>query len=62
MAVIAQMALGVIIGGLTTALFVTGFFMWNIRQKMSIWLLDCLSPEQSRVDRRFWPSLFGSRH
>ena len=33
MALIAQIALGVIIGGLTIALFVTGFFVWNSRQR-----------------------------
>jgi hypothetical protein len=33
MALIAQIALGVIIGGLTLALLVTGFFVWNSRQK-----------------------------
>ena len=33
MALIAQIALGVIVGGLTLALFVTGFFVWNSRQK-----------------------------
>ena len=33
MALIAQIALGVIIGGITTALLVTGFFVWNSRQR-----------------------------
>jgi uncharacterized membrane protein len=33
MALIAQIALGVIIGGLTIALLVTGFFVWNGRQR-----------------------------
>ena len=33
MALIAQIALGVIIGGLTIALFVAGFFAWNSRQR-----------------------------
>ena len=33
MALIAQIALGVIIGGLTIALFVTGFLVWNSRQR-----------------------------
>jgi len=33
MALISQIALGVIIGGLTTALLVTGFFVWNSRQR-----------------------------
>jgi hypothetical protein len=33
MALIAQIALGVIIGGLTIALLVTSFFVWNSRQK-----------------------------
>ena len=33
MALIAQIALGVIVGGLTVALLVTGFFVWNSRQK-----------------------------
>jgi hypothetical protein len=33
MELIAQIALGVIIGGLTIALFVTGFFVWNSRQR-----------------------------
>jgi hypothetical protein len=44
MALIAQIALGVIIGGLTIALVVIGFFV-GVRG-MSVWLLDCLSPEQ----------------
>ena len=30
---IAQIALGVIIGGLTIALLVMGFFVWNGRQR-----------------------------
>jgi hypothetical protein len=33
MALIAQIALGVIIGGFTIALLVTGFFVWNSRQR-----------------------------
>ena len=33
MLLIAQIALGVIIGGLTIALFVTGFLVWNSRQR-----------------------------
>jgi hypothetical protein len=33
MELIAQIALGVIIGGLTIALSVTGFFVWNSRQR-----------------------------
>jgi hypothetical protein len=33
MLLIAQIALGVIIGGLTIALFVTGFVVWNSRQR-----------------------------
>ena len=33
MALIAQIALGVIICGLTIALVVTGFFVWNSRQR-----------------------------
>ena len=33
MELIAQIALGVIIGGLTIALFVTGFFVWNSRKR-----------------------------
>jgi uncharacterized iron-regulated membrane protein len=33
MALIAQIALGVIIGGLTIALLVTGIFVWNSRQR-----------------------------
>jgi hypothetical protein len=33
MALIAQIALGVIIGGLAIALLVTGFFVWNSRQR-----------------------------
>jgi len=33
MALIAQIALGVIVGGLTIALLVTGFFVWNNRQR-----------------------------
>jgi hypothetical protein len=33
MALIAQIALGVIIGGLTIALLVISFFVWNSRQR-----------------------------
>ena len=33
MELIAQIALGVIVGGLTIALLVTGFFVWNGRQR-----------------------------
>jgi hypothetical protein len=33
MLLIAQIALGIIIGGLTIALLVTGFFVWNSRQR-----------------------------
>ena len=33
MELIAQIALGVIIGGLTIALMVMGFFVWNGRQR-----------------------------
>jgi hypothetical protein len=33
MALIAQIALGVMIGGLTIALLVTGFLVWNSRQR-----------------------------
>jgi hypothetical protein len=33
MALIAQIALGVIIGGLALALLVTGFFVWNRRER-----------------------------
>ena len=33
MLIIAQIALGVIIGGLTIALLVTGFLVWNSRQR-----------------------------
>ena len=33
MALIAQIALGVIIGGLTISLLVTGFLVWNSRQR-----------------------------
>jgi hypothetical protein len=33
MLLIAQIALGVIIGGLTIAFLVTSFFIWNSRQK-----------------------------
>jgi hypothetical protein len=33
MELIAQIALGVIIGGLTIALMVIGFFVWNGRQR-----------------------------
>ena len=33
MELIAQIALGVIIGGITLGLLVTGFFVWNSRQK-----------------------------
>jgi hypothetical protein len=33
MELIAQIALGVVIGGLTIALLVTGLFVWNSRQR-----------------------------
>ena len=33
MELIAQIAFGVIVGGLTIALMVTGFFVWNGRQR-----------------------------
>jgi hypothetical protein len=33
MALIAQIALGVIIGGIALALLVTGFFVWNRRER-----------------------------
>ena len=33
MELIAQIALGVVIGGLAIALLVTGFFVWNSRQR-----------------------------
>jgi hypothetical protein len=33
MELIAQIALGVIVGGLTIALLVMGFFVWNSRQR-----------------------------
>ena len=33
MALIAQIALGVIIGGLSIALVVIGFFVWNSRKR-----------------------------
>jgi hypothetical protein len=33
MVLIAQIALGVIIGGLTLGLLATGFYVWNSRQK-----------------------------
>ena len=33
MELIAQIALGVIVGGLTIASLVTSFFIWNSRQK-----------------------------
>jgi hypothetical protein len=33
MALIAKIALGVIIGGVVLALLVTGFFVWNRRQR-----------------------------
>jgi len=33
MALVAQIALGVIIGGPTIALVVIGFFVWNSRQR-----------------------------
>ena len=33
MVLIAQIALGVIIGGLTLALLATGLYVWNSRQK-----------------------------
>jgi ABC-type enterobactin transport system permease subunit len=46
MALIAQIALGVIIGGLTIALLVMGFFVWNGRQRNERLLLVCLLPEQ----------------
>jgi uncharacterized iron-regulated membrane protein len=36
MELIAQIALGVVIGGLTIALLVTGFFVWNSRQRNGI--------------------------
>jgi len=45
MALIAQIALGVIIGDLTIALLVIGFFVWNSRQRNE--RLDVgLSPEE----------------
>jgi hypothetical protein len=44
MALVAQIALGVIIGGLTIALLVTGFFVWN--REISVLLLDYLLLEQ----------------
>jgi hypothetical protein len=43
---ITQIALGVIIGGLTIALLVTGFLSGIAIRKLSVWLLDYLSPEQ----------------
>jgi hypothetical protein len=46
MELIAQIALGVIIGGLTIALVVIGFFVWIAARGMRVWLLDCLSLEQ----------------
>jgi hypothetical protein len=46
MELIAQIALGVIIGGLTIALLVMGFFVWNGRQRNERQLLDCLLSEQ----------------
>ena len=33
MVLIAQIALGVIVGGLTITLLLTSFFIWNSRQK-----------------------------
>ena len=33
MVLIAQIALGVIVGGLTIAFLVTSFFIWNSRQR-----------------------------
>jgi lipopolysaccharide export LptBFGC system permease protein LptF len=33
MALIAQIALGVIVGGLTLTLLATAFFVWNSRQR-----------------------------
>ena len=33
MLLISQIALGVIVGGLTIALLLTSFFIWNSRQK-----------------------------
>jgi len=44
MELIAQIALGVIIGGLTIALFVTGFFVWNSRKCPSENILNPLNP------------------
>jgi hypothetical protein len=46
MALIAQIALGVIIGGLTLALLVTGFLSGIVASEMSVWQLDYLSPVQ----------------
>jgi hypothetical protein len=46
MALISQIALGVIIGGLTIASLVTGFFVWNTAREISDWLSDYLLPEQ----------------
>jgi hypothetical protein len=45
MLLIAQIALGVIIGGLTIALSVTGFAIWNSRQKRERLAIGFLSPE-----------------
>jgi hypothetical protein len=52
MELIAQIALGVIIGGLTIALFVTGFFVWNSRQKNEI---DGRGKLAERIEVEFGP-------
>ena len=46
MLLIAQIALGVIIGGLTIALLVTGFLVWNSRQRNERLVVDYLLPGQ----------------
>jgi hypothetical protein len=38
MALIAQIALGVIIGGVALALWVVGFFVWNSRQRDELFI------------------------
>jgi hypothetical protein len=46
MALIAQIALGVIIGGLTIALLVTAFLVWNRRWRNERLVVDYLLPGQ----------------
>jgi hypothetical protein len=47
MALIAQIALGVIIGGPTIALLVTSFFIWNSRQRNERLAIGLFMPELS---------------